>query len=376
MKTGKKLTLMWVLSSFMVTVPFAGWAVSAPGSNNTYSGFSYNMLLNSNVTPYRDTSQDLNALLEGNALVSQTTASNNKSAFQGYVVPYAPAISGATQISAANTTLQALAITMGLSGNYSAVTTQSATDYAVSAATTSNSALLWGTAASNQSSSTATPGLTLNNNVLTVAQGALGDFNVESILTPNNYSQSNVQKYLALVEGSAAPVQGMLTLNNFNNNTTNFNNYQLLVNREAAVQTAATDILQKIALSNAPMTGTTTASLGQDFVNTGMIPSVNNVERFMASRRLDPQTQWPYRVAQASSLELQRESLYLQAESLYELYQLHQTEQQNSLLLAMLLLEQTRSSIAMINQQSQITASQSTSSSSSTSTSTTSVTYS
>lgn len=344
------------------------------GATPSYSGFSMSMLIQPTITPFRDTTQDLDALLVDNSLASKTTLTDNSAALQAVTIPYAVDITGsssAVQIKADTLVLQALATNMGLS-DYSAITAQATIDYAVTTdSSSSTSSLLWGTAAANQT--TSTTGLTQSGNNLTISKGGLPEFNVQSIVNPVTYLASNAQKYLALISGSAAPVGSMLLPTDFtgSNSVQNYANYNLMVAREAAVQSAGVAALQEFAADNVPLTNTPAASLGTHFVNTGLIPTQNTITHFMATRRMDPANGWYYRIQQASPIELQRESLYLQAESLYELEKVRQQTQKDNLLLSLLLIEQSRVTVGMANMQAKMSAASSaTSTSSSSSTST------
>jgi hypothetical protein len=390
------LVFSLLLSSGVVVQAQTSTTTASTGSSN-YSGFGTGALSNTSVTPFRSTTQDLNAILEGNALVSQgslllnnlanttSTTSSSNTSYASYAVPYImTAVTGASStaplLAAPSLSLQTLMTTMGLPFGFSNsqnITNQAAANFATSITpgTTTNSAqyTMNESAASAQAAASSTPsGIYLSGssgNVLAANATALAPYNAQTIMYPNvnNYQSnvtttgqgSNAQQYLALVTGSIAPVTGMLLSTQFGgpNATQNFQAYQLMVAREAAVQTAAAEVLQQYAMSNAPLSISASA-LGDVFVNTKMVPSINNIERFMSSRRLNPNSGWYYRVAQGSSLELQRESLYLQAESLYEMNQVHQALQQQTLLLSMALIEQTRGNINMLNQGNQITAAQ------------------
>lgn len=365
-KFTRKLSLL--MSSCAIASAMVPFTAAAVGGNENYAGFSMSMLTQANVTPFRDTTQDLDALLIDNGLASYQSLSANESNLAAVTIPYIVKIdSSATQIEGATLSVQALATSMGLS-DYAAITKQATIDYAVtSASQASTSALLWGTAADSQANTT---GLTMSSDgrTLTIDAGGLPEFNVQSIINPKTYSATNSQKYLAMVSGASVPMSGMMLPTDFSGDDSvqNYNNYNLSVAREAAIQSAAVAALEEIAAGNVPLTQTTAASLGQHFVNTGLIPTQNNISNFMASRRMDPANGWYYRIQQASPIELQRESLYLQAETLYETNKARQQAQKDTLLLALLLMEQSRMSVGMINMQMKMTAVQSSSGSSTT----------
>lgn len=382
---------------------------SGAGSSN-YSGFGTTALSNTTVTPFRSTTQDLNAVLEGNALVSQGAVLQNyisnpsAASTSGYMAPYimttvSGSSSSAPLLAMPSLALQTLTTTMGLaptlSGSFAnsqyiinQTVANAQANYSVGNTTNSAMSIMEETPAQAQAAAASTPsGIYMtgsNSNLLTGNMSALAAYNAQTIMYPNvnNYKSiatsqaqgSKVQQYLGLVTGSTAPPSGMMVSTQFggSNATQNFNTYQLMVTREAAVQTAAAEVLQQFALNNAPLSIEASA-LGDAFVSTKMVPSINTVEQFMASRRLSPNSGWYYRVAQGSALELQRESLYLQAENLYEMNQVHQELQKQSMLLSMMLIEQTRSSISMLNQANQVTAAQMGTSSSTVTSSTSSV---
>lgn len=388
------LILTGLLSGSVVVQAHASSSSSSSGSS-TYSGFGSTALSDTTVTPFRSTTQDLNALLEGNALVSQGAVLQNyisdpsAASTSGYIAPYimttvTGSSSSAPLIAMPSLALQTLATTMGLAStltgsfaNSQLIINQTAANaqanYSVGTTTNSAMSIMEETPAQAQAAAASTPSgiytTGSNGNLLTGNMSALAAYNAQTIMYPNvnNYKSiatsqaqgSKVQQYLGLVTGSTAPPTGMLLSTQFGgaNAVQNFNTYQLMVTREAAVQTAAAEVLQQFALNNAPLSIEASA-LGDAFVSTKMVPSINTVEQFMASRRLNPNSGWYYRVAQGSSLELQRESLYLQAENLYEMNQVHQELQKQSMLLSMMLIEQTRSSIGMLNQSSQVIAAQ------------------
>ncbi len=342
-------------------------------AEQTYSGFSMNLLGSPTYTPFKDTTQDLDAILSANALASPATKTANQAALTAINFPYISNITGissATQIVGSDTVLQDLAIQMGLSSS-TAIAQQATSDYAVTVPnSSSSSALLWGTAASTQSAAATASGMTMSGQQLLLTPPALAQFSVQSCIDPKFYNATACQQYIALVIGDAVPPT-MLTSSSFTGGSgpTNYATYQLNLAREASVQSAAVVPLLKIAAANVPLTGTPAAQLGANFVNTGQTPTQNTITHWMATRRLNPANGWMYRIQQASPIELQRESLYLQAESLYELEQIRQQTQTADMLQSMVLIEQSRSSVAMITQQAQMTASQSASSSGSTTTS-------
>lgn len=343
------------------------------GADQIYGGFSMGLLGSPTYTPFKDTTQDLDAILSANALTSPTTLTANQSALTAINTPYITNITGissSTQIVGSNTILQNLAIQMGLS-NSASIAQQATSDYAVTVPnSSSSSALLWGTAASTQSSTAIASGMTMSGQQLLLTEPALAQFSVQSCTDPKYYNTAACQQYIGLVIGDAVPPT-MLTSSTFTggNGPTNYASYMLNLAREASVQSAAVAPLLKIAEANVPLTGTPAAQLGTNFVNSGQTPTQNTITHWMATRRLNPANGWMYRIQQATPIELQRESLYMQAESLYELEQIRQQTQTADMLQAMALIEQSRSAVAMITQSAQMTSAQSASGSSSTTTS-------
>ena len=370
MKIKRVVNWLGAVAALNALLPIGAMAAESP----VYGGFSMNVVTQPPLTPFRDTTQDLDAMLVANGVGSYATINNNKDNLQAVTIPYQVNITGissAQQIKGDTLGAQALATSMGLSDN-KAINKQATIDFAVNTSTSSTSALLWGTAASSQTSTTNTEGVSLAGNTLSVTSNGLPAFNAASIMDPKNYSAEKMQQYLSVVTGTSVPMSLMLPTDFTGDDAVqNYNDYKLAVAREASVQSAAINVLQAFVKNNIPLTNTPAASLGPHFVNTGMIPTQNNIMQFMATRRLDPVNGWYARIQQASPIELQRESLYLQAEALKEADDIRQLEQKNSLMLALQLIENSRIAVCMTTLNTKMTTMQSTTSASGTTTETT-----
>jgi hypothetical protein len=166
------------------------------------------------------------------------------------------------------------------------------------------------------------------------------------------YQQNPGEVYISLVSGGLTPPPSVEQPNP---------DYLPQVRRLAAIQTGGVYALQNIFNRSMPIEDAGSNPLVQTlqgYPDANHIPKTpRDLEKFMATRRLDPQSGWYQHLQQASPMELQREQIYLQAEMLYELYQVHQTEEQNQMLLALSLLSQNYNNRITLNQQQQIAAS-------------------
>jgi hypothetical protein len=105
--------------------------------------------------------------------------------------------------------------------------------------------------------------------------------------------------------------------------------------------------------SDADSMKNTLKTLGDSSI-TSSPTSKRDFEDIMATHRLDPNNGWFNHVQQATPLDLQRQQLYLQAEMLYELHQIHKEEENNKMLLALSLLSQNYQNRSILNVQSKM----------------------
>ncbi|MCD6047403.1 MAG: hypothetical protein K0S08_1050 [Gammaproteobacteria bacterium] len=163
------------------------------------------------------------------------------------------------------------------------------------------------------------------------------------------YQQNPAQVYISLVSGALTPAPTPDATDDA---------YLAQVRRIAAAQTAGVYALQKIFERSKPIdqNDAIMQQLGKNMPASATPQSPREIEKFMATRRLDPQSGWYQHLQQASPVELQREQLYLQAEMLYELHQIHETEERNQLLLAINLLTQNYTNRLNLNTQQKIAA--------------------
>lgn len=167
-----------------------------------------------------------------------------------------------------------------------------------------------------------------------------------------NSSQNPAEVYIALVGGALTPVVTP---------PSPAADFPVQIRRIAAIQTAGVNALQEIFNRSKPVISDTDAANLKETLNKLGDTSLKDnpvtprdFERIMATHRLDPNNGWYAHLQQASPTELQREQLYLQAEMLYELYQIRQEEEQNKMLLAVSLLSQNYNARTGLNQQSQV----------------------
>ena len=158
--------------------------------------------------------------------------------------------------------------------------------------------------------------------------------------TPDAYKKNPAEVYIALTSGALTPLV-------YPDNPAP--DFTLQVRRFIAAQSAGVYALQQIFDRSKPLNGFDASVLKQlnnNFPDSKQTPPPTNareLEKFMATRRLDPASGWYQHLQQATPVELQREQLYLQAETLYELQKIHETEEQNKMLLAVSLLAQNYS---------------------------------
>lgn len=162
------------------------------------------------------------------------------------------------------------------------------------------------------------------------------------------YQQNPGEVYISLVSGALTPPPATEQSNSA---------YLPQIRRIAAAQTAGVYALQEIFNRSKPVDSSNTLlqQLGKNLPDNNHQPkNEREIEKFMATRRLDPQNGWYQHLQQASPVELQREQLYLQAEMLYELQQVHETEEKNEMLLAINLLTQNYNNRMTLNTQQQV----------------------
>lgn len=158
--------------------------------------------------------------------------------------------------------------------------------------------------------------------------------------TPPAYQKNPAEVYMALTSGALTPLP-------YPDNPTA--DFTLQMRRFIASQNAGIYALQQIFERSKPLNGfnaNVLKQLNSNFPDSKQAQpnSARDLEKFMASRRLDPASGWYQHLQQATPTELQREQLYLQAETLYELQKIHETEEQNQMLLAVMLLSQNYNS--------------------------------
>jgi hypothetical protein len=198
-----------------------------------------------------------------------------------------------------------------------------------------------------------------NSNVYTIDKTFAAPYNAASLfnyLKPDSnspfknylaYQQNPAQVYISLVSGALTPAPTPDATDGA---------YLAQIRRIAAAQTAGVYALQKIFERSKPIdqNDAIMQQLGKNMPSSATPQSPREIEKFMATRRLDPQSGWYQHLQQASPVELQREQLYLQAEMLYELHQIHETEERNQLLLAINLLTQNYTNRLNLNTQQKI----------------------
>lgn len=169
---------------------------------------------------------------------------------------------------------------------------------------------------------------------------------------PSAGATNPAQIYIALVDGSLTPVPLPSTVSD---------DFSMQLRRIAATQTAGINALQEIFDRSKPVLTdneadsmkNTLKSLGDNSI-TAAPTSPRDFEKMMATHRMDPNNGWFAHVEQATPVELQRQALYLQAEMLYEMYQVHKEEEQNKMLLAVSLLAQNYQNRGVLNLQSKM----------------------
>ncbi len=164
------------------------------------------------------------------------------------------------------------------------------------------------------------------------------------------YAKNPAEVYMALVSGALTPVA-------FPDNPTS--DFMMRLRRLIANQTAGVYALQNIFARTQPLNhfdANILKQINSNFPDASKAAPTNarELEKFMATRRLDPASGWYQHLQAASPTELQREQLYLEAEMLYELQQIHESEEQNQLLLAVNLLSQNYTSRVTLNQAQQL----------------------
>lgn len=177
---------------------------------------------------------------------------------------------------------------------------------------------------------------------------------------PIAYQVNPAEVYMSLVSGILTPQAAPENMTEADREV-----YNIKLRRIVATQTAGLHALEKIYKRSMPLSGFDTLLLQSlnnqtPATNPKEMPappnamSARDLEKFMATRRLDPKSGWYKHLQESSPVELQREQLYLQAEMLYELYQVHQTEEENQLLLAVNLLSSNLNTGAQLGQQAKV----------------------
>lgn len=318
--------------------------LNASGNKSFYNGFSMNFL-STPVSPFRVDAQDLNAAASSYALNAAPTPSSQPIPT---LIPSNLAAKSLVTLTAASPVVQTVGTIIstqipGTSVDTSAAqlpqvvtTTTSINPYTVSGGTVNSQSLEPGQEAINPSS--------------------VAMLDVSNLKNPSN-NMTAAQQLIGLLSGTYDP-QPVFTQNEQKQTVAaqtpadSYSYYIFSLNRLAAISGAVTATLNDILKRNSATISPSQAGLGSDFsqwlqINHPDMVSAQNVSRavieeYIATRRLNPN--WYTALQGASSIKLQREQLYLEADMLHEIYMMRQQQEQTNLLLTLSLAAQTASS--------------------------------